>query len=259
MRLRAVGVSFSYGSISALQGASFELAEGEILGVLGPNGSGKTTLLRCINHNLRSQKGTVFLDALDIAEMDQRAVARSFAVVPQDSTLEFPFAVSEIVQMGRYPHEATTEEWDLTIVHGAMGDAGILHLARRSFFELSGGERQRVIIARALAQQPEVLLLDEPTLHLDPRAQIEILECVVTAARTRGILVVLVSHDVNLAIRYCSRFLLMKGGRIQSAGTLEQVITAENLSEVFGIRAVVSRPGEMPFRTVTFLPDSGVR
>jgi len=179
MKLKIKNISFSYDSVDALKNISFEAEEGEILGIIGPNGSGKTTLLKCINRVLKPKEGVVMLDDMDLSVLNQREIAQKIGVVPQQSFSQFPFTVFDIVLMGRYPYITRfggEKKEDFDMVEECLNLCGISHLAERLIIEISGGEYQRVIIARALAQNPKVLLLDEPTLHLDINHQIELLE-----------------------------------------------------------------------------------
>lgn len=229
-------------SRKVLNDISFELEEGEVLGIIGPNGSGKTTLLRCINMNLEPESGTILIDGRNILELDRREIARHIGVVPQSAATDFPFTVLSVVLMGRTPwldRFSGESSRDIEIARNAMEITGTLHLAARSIDELSGGERQRVIIARALAQQPGILLLDEPTLHLDIKHKLGILELVRRLSREKGLMVILVSHDLDLAARYSDRLLLLNNGTIFSTGPPGDVITAENIREVYGVSAEI--------------------
>ncbi len=215
---------------------------GEIVGILGPNGSGKTTLLKCINHALRPRTGTVLVEGKSISDMSRREIATEMGVVPQNSGVNFPFTALEIVLMGRGPslrRFQTEGEKDLEIARKAMEATDVIDFADRSMTELSGGEKQRVIIARALAQQPKILLLDEPTLHLDVNHQIEILELVKGLVKSQMLTAVIVSHDLNLAARYCDKLILLEKGKVIAAGSVQQVLTSENMAQVFRINAVV--------------------
>ncbi len=238
MKLKIRGVEFSYGSRKVLENITFEVSEGEILGILGPNGSGKTTLLRCINRVLEAKKGSILIDGTDIRKLSRKEIAKNIGVVPQDSAIHFPFTVFDIVLMGRTPHLGRLEQEgseDIETAKKAMEITNTKHLADRLIDEISGGEKQRVIIARALAQEPKILLLDEPTLHLDINHQLEILELLRKLAIKNRLTIVLVSHDLNLASRYCHRMILLKTGKIHSAGKPQDVLTKDNIRDVFKI------------------------
>jgi len=238
MKVSVHGVTFFYGSIRALDNVTFEVHEGEILGVTGPNGSGKTTLLKCINGVLRPRMGSVLINEVDLLQLDRKEVAKRIGVVPQGNGMFFPFTVLDVVLMGRTPHLGRLEREtakDLEIAENAMRLTNTLHLADRFIDEISGGERQRVFIARALAQEPKILLLDEPTSHLDLCHQLEILELIRELAKNKGLTVIMVSHDLALASRYCDKLLLLSSGRIYSAGSPSDVLTRENIRNVYKI------------------------
>ena len=243
MKLSINGITFYYESVKALDDITFEANEGEILGVIGPNGSGKTTLLRCINLVLKPKVGTVFIDGKNILKLDRKDIAKNIGVVPQNPTIHFPFTVFEIVLMGRTPHLGRLDREtskDIEIAKNAMKITNTHHLANRSIDEVSGGEKQRAIIARALTQEPKILLLDEPTLHLDINHQLEVLELIKKLARKNNLIVVLVSHDLNLASRYCDRLLLLKSGKIYSMGEPQEVLTPRSIKEVYNIDADIN-------------------
>lgn len=246
MKLSIKGIDFSYDSVKALEDVTFEVKDEEVLGVIGPNGSGKTTLLRCINLALKPKAGSILIDEKDILELQRKEIARKIGVVPQNSAIHFPFTVLDIVLMGRAPHLGRLDRegpGDLEIAKKAMEVTDTQHLADRFIDEVSGGEKQRVIIARALAQEPKILLLDEPTLHLDINHQLEVLELIKKLSRENDLIVILVSHDLNLAARYCDRLLLLNHGRIYSAGKPEEVLTPENIRNVYRVLVdVLSHP-----------------
>ena len=244
MRLKVRNLSFSYDSVEVLGDISFELKQGETLGVVGPNGSGKTTLLRCINKLLKPKAGVVFLDDMNLALIRQKEIAKKIGVVPQNSINRFPFTVFDTVLMGRFPHIKRFDkekERDFNVIDRCLRLCGIEPLASRLITEISGGEHQKVIIARALAQEPQVLLLDEPTLHLDINHQIELLQLVKILAKEEDLIVVMVSHDLNLAARYSDRILILKEGEIYRAGLPEEVLTYQCIKEVYGIETEIIR------------------
>jgi iron complex transport system ATP-binding protein len=200
-----------------LNNIDLDAKEGEIIGILGPNGSGKTTLLKCLNRSLSPKAGTVLIDDRDYQNMTRREIATRMGTVPQSANINFPFTALDIVLMGRTPDLKRFEsesKRDLEIVQEAMELTNTEHLASRPMDQLSGGERQRVIIARALAQKPKILLLDEPTLHLDVNHQLDILELITGLARKEKLVVIIVTHDLALAARYCDKVILMQNGRI---------------------------------------------
>jgi iron complex transport system ATP-binding protein len=234
--LEAHDLRFSYGGQAALDGASLRVAPGEIVGLIGPNGSGKSTIIKILSGVLSGYHGSVLLDGRDLRELDRREVARTLAVVPQEAGFSLPFTVLEIVLLGRHPHTgrlAFEAASDVALARQALARCGALHLAERSIHELSSGERQRVVFARALAQEPRALLLDEPASFLDIRHQIEIYELVRSLAEHGTASILLVVHDLNLAAEYCDRVYLLQRGRIDTSGSTTDVFTYANLSRVF--------------------------
>lgn len=242
MRLDAFSICHKYGIIVAIDNVSVSLASGEFVGVLGPNGSGKTTLLRVLSGAQKPSGGTVLLDGEDVHKMRPKSVAKKIAVVPQDGYIPFPFSVFETVMMGREPHMARFSREsprDIHIVSQAMEVAGVAHLADRSVLDLSYGERQRVVVARALAQEPGILLLDEPTSHLDPGYRMEIMDVFKSLSRCKNIGVLAVLHDVNLASQYADRLIVLNQGKKVSDGIPGEVVTKEILESVYGVEAIV--------------------
>jgi iron complex transport system ATP-binding protein len=238
------GVECRYGSIKIIEDMSLAVKDGDFVGILGPNGSGKTTLLKSISRTLKPHKGTILLEKSDIYRLKSIDVAKQLAVVPQETSIGFSFTALDVVLMGRNPHLARFQmesQSDMDIARKAMMKTNIWHLAERPVNELSGGEKQRVIIARALAQEPKILLLDEPLTHLDMINQLEIMDLVKELCVKEGLIVLAVIHDLNLAARYCNMALLLNKGRIFSAGTLETVLTSENIRSVFRVDAIVKK------------------
>ena len=244
MTLEIKEVDAYYGLVKVLTSVDFNAAQGELIGVIGPNGSGKTTLLRAISRILRPKVGTILLDDRDILEMKDREFSRNFAVVPQDTAVNFDFSALDVVLMGRNPHLGRLEletDKDMSIAKRSMELTNCWHLSERPITELSGGERQLVIIARALTQEPRVLLLDEPTSHLDINYQIEIMELLKRLTTQEGLIVIAVIHDLNLAAQYCDRLALLHKGQIAAAGTQEEVLTAANIKKAFGANVIAKR------------------
>jgi len=234
--VKVADIDFRYKNIWALRDISFEIRRGEFLGVIGPNGSGKTTLIRVIDGIITPEKGGISVSGSAIRDMKRRDLARLVAVVPQDSAIIFPFRALEIVMMGRSPHLGMLRfegESDFEIARRAMEMTDTASLADRSMDSLSGGERQRVLIARALAQEPDVVLLDEPTAFLDIKHQVDFFSLMKRLNRERGLTVFAVTHDINLAAAYCDRVMLLKEGRIHSVGAPGEVITELNIREVY--------------------------
>jgi iron complex transport system ATP-binding protein len=246
-------VSFRYrvdrsGRQWTVEQVSFDAAFGEVVGIVGPNGSGKSSLLKLLAGLLRPESGTIRLAGHAIHDLTPRAIARTLAMVPQEQVHVFPFTVAETVLMGRFPYrqpgwwsmgmEAERED-DLAAAHRAMVEADVVELADRLVSDLSGGERQRVIIARALAQEPRILLLDEPTAFLDLSHQIEMCALIQRLVNERSRTVVLVSHDLNIASLLCDRLLMVKDGRIYAHGTPAETIRTDVLRAVYGCDVVV--------------------
>jgi len=241
MKLTINKLSFSYAGKQVLKNVELEVKLGEILSIVGPNGSGKSTLLKCINRILKTQQNTVLIDGKDASKINLKELSKIMGYVPQTATSAFPFTVFDVVLMGRKPYiHWSISERDNEIVAEMLDYLGIGELAMRSYNELSGGEQQKVIIARALAQQPELLLLDEPTSSLDIKHQLEILCMLKGLAESRERSVIVSMHDLNLASRFSDRMLMLKQGCIYAVGTPEDVLTQENIEAVYGIKASVS-------------------
>jgi iron complex transport system ATP-binding protein len=228
---------FRYGRTAALEGVSFAARGGEFVGLLGPNGAGKSTLIRLVAGLLAPDHGSVRLAGLDPATAPRRAVAQVCALVPQEPRVAWPFTVREAVMMGRAPRQgllAVPSRLDHGAVRGALEACDLVHLADHRLDALSGGERRRVFFARALAQEPRVLLLDEPTAFLDLGHQVAVMEMARVAARG-GLCVVAVLHDLNLAADACDRLAVLSRGRVVAEGAPAGVLTAERVREVWGV------------------------
>ena len=242
---------FQYGRLQpVLSEVHFAVDAGEMLGIVGPNGSGKTTLLKLLAKVIPLQRGSISLFGKSISQFRQEEVARRVAFVTQDTQQTFPFTVAEAVLMGRFPHHHRRFwDWgfgwdsadDRRIAQEAMITMNVGHLAERSVTELSGGERQRVVIARALAQEPRVLLLDEPTAFLDLQHQIEICAVLHRLKLERHLTILVVSHDLNLASQFCDRLMLLDRGRIFRFGSPMDVIQPDVLEAVYRCRVLVDR------------------
>jgi iron complex transport system ATP-binding protein len=241
--LQAKSVSFGYGAEFVVGDVSFAVEPGEMLGIIGPNGSGKSTLMRLLSGVLAPRRGEVRLFDRPMPEHSRRDVARAIAVVPQESSIEFPYSVTEVVLMGRSPHFggfAFEGDRDVEIAHAAMRRTRVEHLARRSIHELSGGERQRVILARALAQEAPIMLLDEPAAFLDIRHEVEIYD-LLHDLQQEGKSIVTVLHDLNLAALYCDRVGLLRNGRLLQLGSPDEVITYAAITDVYETEVYVDR------------------
>jgi iron complex transport system ATP-binding protein len=242
--LSADEVTFGYPGTTApvLDGVSLSVSRGTITGVLGPNGSGKTTLLRILAGLLPPLSGRVLLDGQDLRAIPRRRLAQRLAVVPQETHPAFDYTVLEMVLMGRYPHLGAFEvegPRDLQIARDAMAATGTLPLESRRFDTLSGGEKQRVVIAAALAQSADVLLLDEPTASLDLAYQLDIASLAATLNGERGATLVLSTHDLNFAAGVCHRLVLLRAGRIVAAGPTSDVLTPANVRRLYDVHAEV--------------------
>ncbi|MBO8128156.1 MAG: heme ABC transporter ATP-binding protein [Peptococcaceae bacterium] len=242
--LKVLDVECAYGANKVLDGITFAIEKGSFTGIIGPNGSGKSTLLRCISRVLKPVRGVVLLDDRNVYGLGSRDVAKLMAVVPQETVVNFPFTVEEVVVMGRSPHLGRFQsegKRDFEIAARVMDLTNIRHLAGRPVTAISGGERQRVIIAKALAQEPEVILLDEPTSHLDINQQLEILNLLQRLNRETKLTIISVFHDLNLAAQYCDTLILMQEGRIFALGTPEEVLTVQNIKAVYSTNVLVNK------------------
>ncbi len=255
--LAVSGIGFSYRSKPVLHDISFTVGRGTVCGLLGPNASGKTTLLKCINGVLTPKEGEVRVNGSLLGAMPRRQVARLMAVVPQQMSLAFSFTALQMVVMGRSARLGALKlpsGRDRSEACAAMAELGVGHLAERSFNELSGGERQLVLLARALFQETPILLLDEPTSHLDFRNQYRILDVVSEMTHAKGLATLVTLHDPNLASRYCTHLVVLKDGRLHRKGPRETVFEEKTLREVYGMEVSVHRmPGEPP----VVLPGTG--
>lgn len=244
MLLSANSLSLSYNGHNVVEGFNLSIPKRTIVGLVGPNGSGKTTILRALAGLIEPRAGTALVQGKPAVRLDKRLRARKIGWVPQQESAAWPLTVSEVVRLGRAPHRGwlmpfTAEDMD--IVECALARADLLPLKHRPVNKLSGGEFQRVLIARVLAQEPEALLLDEPTASLDIHHQIQVLDLVRGLVHEKGLSVVMAIHDLNLAVRYCDQLVLLNRGRQVSAGTPEEVLTPENLHAVFGVNARLYR------------------
>jgi len=251
--LEAIEVSFAYDprGPAVVDDVSLAVARGAIVGLIGPNGSGKTTLLRLLSGTLTPARGAVRLGTAPMGSLSRRELARRIAVVPQETHSAFDFSALEIVMMGRYPHLGAFElegADDLAIARDALTVTGTRALESRQFTTLSGGEKQRVVIASALAQAAEILLLDEPTASLDLGFQLDVTSLLTRLNRDRGVTMVVSTHDLNLAASLCTTLLLLKTGRVIAAGPPREVLTRDHVRALYGVDADVevhSRTGRL--------------
>jgi iron complex transport system ATP-binding protein len=242
--LRAADVSFAYGGAGGtsvppvLQHVSAELGRGQILGILGPNGSGKTTLLRLLSGTRLPTSGDVLLDETPLRRFSRRALAQRIAVVPQETQLAFDYTVMEMVLMGRHPHLGLFQiegPADIEIARDALRATGTADLETRQFNTLSGGEKQRVVIASALAQSSDILLLDEPTASLDLGYQLEVTSLLQRLNRQRGVTIAVSTHDLNFAASICQRLVMLRAGRVLANGPTPEVLTPDRVRALYDV------------------------
>ena len=242
--LQAAEVTFRYhlGTPLVVDGVTLDVGRGDLVGILGPNGSGKTTLLRLLSGTRAPTSGRVLLDGQPLARLGRRDIARRLAVVPQETELAFEYSALEIVLMGRHPHLGLFEvegPRDHAIAREALAATGTAHLESRLFHTLSGGEKQRVVIAAALAQAADVLLLDEPTASLDLGYQLDIAALLARLNRDRGVTMVISTHDLNLAATLCRTLVLMRNGRVVASGPTDTVLTPDHVRAIYDVDADV--------------------
>lgn len=240
--LSATGLRFDYGGAPVLDGVSLEVAEGRLVGLVGPNGAGKSTLLACLHGGLWPSAGSVRLDGRELEPLSRREVARAIAVVPQRCEVVFPVPVEHFVGLGRFAHQgffAGAGAADRAAVAAALERMRLVALASRPVNELSGGEFRRVLLAQALAQEPRLLLLDEPIQQLDLRHQLEVMEFTREFAHQAGRAALVVLHDLALAARYCDELVLLAQGRVVARGAPAAVLTEASLRAVWGVRASI--------------------
>jgi iron complex transport system ATP-binding protein len=235
-------ISLNFRDKSILSSVSLEISEGEFFVIIGPNGAGKTSLLKVLSGLQKAEQGLVTIKGKNISSYTRRNLSQILAIVPQQIEIGFPFTVAETVIMGRTPHLGILGmegKKDFQIAEEAMNFTEVSHLADRKLFQLSGGELQRVIIARAICQQPEIILLDEPTTALDPAHQLKIMDLMERFRRQHNTTIIMVSHDLNLASMYGDRLLLLKEGRVVKTGDPKTVLNKTLLEESYGCQMMV--------------------
>ena len=254
MILKVDRLNFSYNSVPILKNITFEVNHGEFLGIVGPNGSGKTTLLRNIDGILKPNEGSILIDNLNQKELTRKEIARLIGYVSQREANIFPTTVFETVLMGRKPHITWTEtKEDKKIVAQTLERLNLGDFALRDMNQLSGGERQKVYIARALVQQPKILLLDEPTANLDLRHQIEVLDLLLNTKNEKGVTVIIAIHDLNLALKYCNKLIILDKGTIFNTGGKE-ILNKDTIQKVYGVKIkIIEQEGQkfiVPFENL---------
>jgi iron complex transport system ATP-binding protein len=237
-------IGYRYDEHWAVKGINLNVKEGEVIGILGPNGSGKSTLLKVMDNLLVPQEGEITIRGGGYHSMKRSAFARDVAMVAQENHFRFSFSCLEVVLMGRFPHLKRLQfegKRDMEVAFNSMRATHALELAERSIYDLSGGEKQRVLLARALAQEPKVILLDEPTSFLDLRYKRDIFRLISSLSKDNGVSVVLVSHDIDLAAHYCHRLVMLKNGRIFAVGEPDEVVTTQAVEDVYECPVLVDR------------------
>jgi iron complex transport system ATP-binding protein len=240
MKLSLEHICMNYGKHKALDDISFDVQPGEVLSIVGPNGSGKSTIIKCIAQVLNPTGGQILADGRDLSKIELNEVAKLIGYVPQNFHYLFYSTVMETVLLGRKPHvKWRISQHDLDIVQQALSDMNINEMADKFMDELSGGEKQKVYIARTLAQQPQLYLLDEPTSNLDLKHQIEVLEITKRLTKEQGASMVVALHDLNLAMKYSDRIVMLEKGRMYAYGKPEDVLTVNNIDSVYGVEALI--------------------
>lgn len=240
MHLKIDNVDFSYSSTPVLKDITLDIDGPGFISIMGPNGVGKSTLIHCINKILSPTSGSVFIDGQNVKEINLKNLAKEIGYVPYSSNDTFPLTVVDTVLMGRHPHTSWGSlDKDLDAVYDVLDLLGITDLAMRSFNELSAGQHQKVMLARGLVQEPKILLLDEPTSNLDIRHQLDVTRILRELAISKNILIIMISHDINIAAKYADKVIMMYDGTIWAVGTPQEVITEDNLEKVYGVDSKV--------------------
>ncbi len=254
--IRVKGLVYTYDSVRALDGLTFEVNRGEFVGLVGPNGSGKTTLIKCLSKLYTPHEGSIELDGRDLRKLSQLEGAKIYAVVPSEFTMDMNISVADTVLLGRYPYLEGLwweKERDEEIALDAMGKLNVSHFGNRKLGELSSGEKQRVLIAKAIAQEAKVLLIDEPVAHLDLGYQMEIMEMLRSLARD-GVTIIAAMHELNLAVRYCDKLIVLDKGRVVACGKPKDIVTQKLIEDVYGVKSIVH---DVPEIGLVIIPLSG--
>lgn len=251
--LNVSGLHYRYGGKTVLEGIDLQVRPGEVVSLVGPNGAGKSTLLKCLNRILRPDAGSVTLNGQALSAMSRRQLAQHMAYVPQQTAAAMALNVADMIALGRAPYRGSggsggsSAAQDLEIVADAIERLDLQALALRSYDQLSGGERQRVLLARALAQQAQFLLLDEPTSDLDLRHQVQAMSIARELAQQQGAGILIAIHDLGLASRFSDRLVMLQQGHNMAQGPWQEVLTPANIETVYGIGAVVGQNNGMPY------------
>ncbi len=245
--VRLENMSFGYDEKLILENVNLEISEPGLLCILGPNGVGKTTIVKNMNKLLKPKSGHVYVNGVDVSTMSHLDVARIMAFVPNSSNSVFSMTVGEFILMGRHPRAGyTTSERDIAVVDSAIEILGLQEFAERDVRQLSAGQTQRVLIARGLVQEPEILILDEPTSNLDVKYQMDVMKFLKAYARDRKIVVIMVCHDLNITAAYADRVLLLYGKNVYADGKASEVLTADNIKTVYNVNAEVTDHNGVP-------------
>ncbi|HZX47649.1 MAG TPA: ABC transporter ATP-binding protein [Nitrospirota bacterium] len=254
---RADCIYFKYSDQWVIEDVSFNICEGEFFGIIGPNGSGKSSLLKLISNIHTPQSGRIYLRDTDIRMVGRAELSKIVSYIPQESSFLFPYTVAETVSMGRYPHlkgKFFEDSYDKKIVTEAMSWVGIDSLRDRAITDISGGEKQRAIIARGLAQEPDILIMDEPTTSLDIGHQMEIFNLLSSLNVERKMTIITSLHDLNLGSQYCDKIMLLNRGKITAIGTPREVITEDNIRNVYGCNVIVDKNPASGTPRVSLIP-----
>ena len=247
MQIKIDDIEFSYSSVPVLNDITLDIDGPGFVSILGPNGVGKSTLIHCINKILEPTSGSVMIDGKDVKEISIKELAKEIGYVPYSANDSFPLTVVDTVMMGRHPHAKwNTLDHDLDIVYDTLRMLGISHLAMRQFNELSAGQHQKVMLARGLVQEPKILLLDEPTSNLDIRHQLDVTKMLKRLSVEKGILIIMISHDINIAAKYADQVILMFQGKVYDVGAPTDVITESNLKTVYGVESKIVMDDDRP-------------
>jgi iron complex transport system ATP-binding protein len=247
MSLKIEGLHFSYGLKHVLKDINLTFQSNECVSILGENGSGKSTLVKCLNGLLKPQRGKVMHEGENIHLIDTKSVARKMAYVPQSTEMIYSSTVFDTVLMGRNPHSSwRSSEEDLDLTAEVLKMMDLENIAMDEYSTLSGGQKQRVLIARAVVQQPKVLLMDEPTSALDIAHQLEVMEIVKGLSEKKDMMIIMVLHDLNLAARFSNTVVMLKNGIPYCQGSPKDILNFENIKSVYGVEAMISFSGEIP-------------